>query len=98
MGRLVLTDAVRKRISKWILNSNPITPNSVWTEHRLAIDIGGATHIISNGQIYQCGKCGHYDPEWSATEVLTYFEELMGIKPYEITVACTVATEVIDNV
>lgn len=84
------SDATRKRITKWIESAKPVDTNPVWTEKRLAIDFGGHTFIITNGQIFQCAHCGHYDPEWNATEVLTFFSENFGVKPYEIEVTCSV--------
>jgi hypothetical protein len=72
-------------------SSEPIKQRPVWTETRLAIDFGEHTYIIANGQIFQCAHCGHFDPEWSATEVLDFFRENFGIKPREIEVTCSVA-------
>lgn len=84
-------EITRKRVAKWILEAKPIQTQPTWTEKRLAIDIGEHTYIVNNGQVFQCAHCGHYDPEWSATEVLTFFSEQFGVKPYEITVTCSVA-------
>lgn len=89
--KITEAEITRRRVTKWIETAKPITAQPVWTETRLAIDFGGHTYIVNNGQIFQCAHCGHYDPEWSATEVLTFFAETFGIKPYEIDVVCTVA-------
>lgn len=81
----------RKRIARWIMETKPVDINPTWTERRLALDFGGHTYIINNGQIFQCAHCGHYDPEWSVTEVISYFRDNYGIKPYEIEVTCAVS-------
>lgn len=91
IGFSSLSDITRKRIAKWISSAKPLDSSPTWTERRLAIDIGGHTYIVTNGQVFQCAHCGTFDPEWSATEVLTYFKDNFGIKPYEIEVTCTVA-------
>lgn len=85
------SDIARKRVAKWISTAKPISENPTWIEQRLAIDFGGHTYVINNGQIFQCGHCGHYDPEWNVTEVLAYFKDNFGIKPYAIEVTCSVA-------
>jgi hypothetical protein len=85
------SDLTRVRINRWIEQAKPLALNPVWTETRLVIDYAGHTFIVANGQIFQCAHCGHYDPEWNATEVLTYFKDVLGIKPYEIEVTCSVA-------
>lgn len=85
------SDITRRRVAKWIEQAKPISEKPVWAEFRQAIDFGGHTYIIQNGQIFQCAHCGHYDPEWSATEVLEFFKEKFGIKPYDIEVSCSVA-------
>lgn len=90
MSNLSPTDVTRKRIAKWIESATPLSETTTWVETRLAIDFGGHTYIVNNGQIFQCAHCGHYDPEWSASEVLEYFKQF-GIKPYEIEVSCSVA-------
>lgn len=86
------SEATRKRIAKWMMSATPVDTQPVWIEHRQAIDFGGHTFIITNGQVFQCAHCGHYDPEWNATEVLQYFASL-GIKPYDIAITCSVATK-----
>lgn len=87
-------DVTRKRFAKWYESAKSTQQVPVWTERRLAIDIGGHTYIIGNGQIFQCPHCGHYDPEWTATEVLAFYKEHMGIEPREIEVTCTVTPPV----
>jgi len=82
---------MRKRIAKWVMDAQPVDAKPTWVERRLAIDFGEHTYIVNNGQIFQCAHCGHYDPEWSASEVLTFFKDMFGIKPYEIEVDCSVA-------
>jgi hypothetical protein len=64
------SEATRRRIAKWSMEAKPVSQQPVWTEMRRAIVFGGHTYIVSNGQVFQCGHCGHYDPEWSATEVM----------------------------
>lgn len=91
MTHMSPSDITRRRITKWIIDTKSVDQNPTWTERRLAIDYGGHTYIVSNGQIFQCAHCGHYDPEWNATEVLTFFRDVFGIKPYEIEIACSVA-------
>lgn len=91
MSKMSPAELARKRFAKWVESAKPIQQRPEWTERRLAIDIGGHTYIIGNGQIYQCAHCGHYDPEWSATEVLAYYKDNFGIKPREIEVTCYVA-------
>lgn len=83
------SDVSRKRIARWMAQAIPVQTRPTWIEKRLAIDVGEHTYIISNGQIFECGHCGHYDPEWNATEVLRYLEG-MGNKAYEIEVECSV--------
>ena len=95
MSNLTPSEITRKRIAKWMLETKPVTPQSTWTEKRQAIDFGGKTYIITNGQVFQCGHCGTYDPVWNATEVLTFFRDNFGIKPYDIEVTCSVA--VVEN-
>lgn len=91
MSNLSPSDVERQKINRWILNAKSLADQPVWTERRLAIDFGGHTYIVNNGQIFQCAHCGHFDPEWSASKVLSYFYDFFGIKPYEIDVVCTVA-------
>lgn len=91
MKHVSLTDITRKRIAKWIETAKPVQTNPTWTERRQAIDFGGHTYIINNGQVFQCAHCGTFDPEWNATEVLSFFQETFGIKSYDIEVVCSVA-------
>ncbi len=84
------TEVTRKRVAKWIDSAQPIEQRNTWTERRLAIEFGGHTYIVGNGQVYQCVHCGHFDPEWTATEVLEFFKETFGISPKEIEITCTV--------
>lgn len=91
MTHFDFSEIERKRVNKWMLSAKPIQKQPQWTERRLAIDFGGHTYIVSNGQIFQCAHCGHYDPEWSVSGVLAFFESSFGIKPYEIDVTCSVA-------
>jgi hypothetical protein len=88
-----LSDITRRRVAKWMNTAKNLDEQPEWTEVRQAIDIGGHTYIVNNGQIYQCAHCGHFDPEWNATEVITYFKETFGAQPYEIRVVCSVAKE-----
>ncbi len=81
----------QKRFAKWVMQAKPVKPLDSWTERRLFIDFGEHTYPLSNGQIFQCAHCGHYDPEWSIVEVLSFFKENFGIEPYEKDVVCTVA-------
>lgn len=79
----------QKRITQWLLSAFSVTENKTWTETRQAIQFGGHTYLVSEGQVFQCAHCGHYDPEWKAQEVLKFFEETLGIKPIEITITCS---------
>lgn len=89
MKHYVSSDVMRARISKWLMKATPIDGNTTWTERREAIEFGGHTYLVANGQVFQCAHCGHYDPEWSSTEVLTFFEANFGIKPHEIEITCS---------
>jgi hypothetical protein len=91
MTRVSPSDLTRIRVNRWIESAKSLETNPTWTETRLVIDFGGHTFPVTNGQIYQCAHCGHFDPEWNATEVLTFFKDNFGIKPYEIEVTCSVA-------
>jgi hypothetical protein len=86
---LVSSEVTKSRIAKWLMNATPVDKSPTWTERRMAIEFGGHTYLVVNGQVFQCAHCGHYDPEWSATEVLRFFEETFGIKPHEIEITCT---------
>lgn len=84
------SDAARRRIANWMNEAKPVDAQPTWSEQRLAIDLGGHTYIVNSGQVFQCAHCGHYDPAWSVTEVLEFFETNFGVKPYEIEVSCSV--------
>jgi hypothetical protein len=86
---LVSSAISAKRVAKWIENAKPLNDNPTWTERRLAIEFGAHTFILGTGQVFQCGHCGYFDPEWSATEVINFFQDKFGIKPHEIEVTCT---------
>jgi len=90
MKHLVSSEVTRARIAKWIMKALAVDRNPTWTERRQAIEFGGHTYLVSNGQVFQCPHCGNYDPEWSSTEVLIFFEENFGIKPHEVEIICTV--------
>jgi hypothetical protein len=89
--KLTPSDISRQRLANWIESARPIATHPTWIEKRQAIDFGGHTYVVSNGQVFQCAHCGHFDPKWNATEVLTYFKDNFGIKPYDIEVTCSVA-------
>ncbi len=93
MKHLISSEVSRARVAAWIINAskNAVDLNPTWTERRLAIQFGGHTYLVENGQIYQCAHCGNYDPQWKSSEVLAYFEEFYGIKPQEIEITCTVS-------
>ncbi len=86
MRHLVSSNVMLKRIATWISQATPINTNESWTETRQAIDIGNHTYLIENGQVFPCAHCGKYDRQWSSVEVLSFFEETYGAKPYDITV------------
>lgn len=88
MTHLVSSEVSKTRVTRWLTDAKPID-NATWTERRLAIEFGGHTYLVANGQVFQCAHCGHYDPEWKAQEVLNFFEENFGIKPHEIEVTCS---------
>lgn len=90
---LIPDSAARKRIARWIESAKPVDIVPSWTETRQAIDYGGHTYIVNNGQVFQCAHCGSFDPEWNASEVLNFFKEVLDIKPYEIEVTCTVTVK-----
>jgi hypothetical protein len=81
----------QQRISKWIESTKSVNEVSTWTEIRQAIVIGEHTYILSNGQVFQCGHCGRFDPEWSVTEVIAFFKATFNVDPIEIEVTCSVA-------
>lgn len=91
MAHLVSSEVTKARIANWMIEAQPLENNPTWTERRQAIEFGGHTYLVENGQVFQCSHCGHYDPKWSSTEVLRWFEENFGIKPHDIEVTCSVA-------
>jgi len=91
MKYLISSDVEKARFNKWLMQAKPITQQTTWTERRLAIEFEGHVYLVANDQIFQCAHCGHYDPQWSVTGVLNFFEENFGIKPVEIEITCSVA-------
>jgi hypothetical protein len=89
MKHYVSSDISRSRVSKWMVEAKPVDENPTWIETRQAIDFGGHTYIVNDGQVFQCAHCGYFDPDWVATEVLSYFQQF-GVKSYDIEVECTV--------
>ncbi len=81
----------QRRIANWVNSTKSVNDKPTWIERRMALVFGGHTYIVSNGQIFQCGHCGHYDPEWNVTEVLAFFKRTYGIDPIEIEITCSVA-------
>ena len=81
----------QQRISKWLMQAKSVEQNPTWTETRQAIQFGEHTYILNKNQVFVCGHCGSFDPEWSATEVIDFFRDMYGIKPTEITVQVSVA-------
>jgi hypothetical protein len=90
MSHIVSKKITEERIAKWAANAQPITKATLWTEKRLAIAFGGHMYLLANGQVFQCAHCGHYDPEWSAHEVLGFFKEHFGAKLVEIEIECSI--------
>jgi hypothetical protein len=91
MTHIVSSNVSKARVSKWIMEAKPVDVVPTWTERRLAIEFGGHTYLVANGQVFQCAHCGRYDPEWRAQEVLEFFEENFGIKPHEIEITCSIS-------
>ncbi len=91
MNHIVSSEVTKARVSKWLMEAQPVSKKSTWVERRLAIEFGEHTYILGNSQVFQCAHCGAFDPEWSVTEVLNLFESNFGIKPKEIEIVCTVA-------
>ncbi len=91
MKHFISEEASRKRIANWMMTAHAVDVNPTWIERRQAIEFGGHTYLIGKGQVFACVNCGHYDPEFSATEVLQWFEETLGIKPHDIEITCSVA-------
>lgn len=90
MRHLVSSEVSKARVAKWIEQAQPVNLNPTWTEKRQVLQFGPHTYLIEQGQVFQCAHCGHYDPSWSTTEVLNFFEVNFGIKPTEITVTCSI--------
>lgn len=90
MKHMISSEVEKARVAKWILNATSISKSPTWTEKRLAIEFGGHTYLVTNDQVFQCAHCGHYDPQWSAVGVLSFFEETFGIKPFEIEITCNI--------
>jgi hypothetical protein len=86
--RIPFTDVTRRRIANWVMQARPIKKGDTWKERRLVIDFNEHTYLVTSDQVFQCIRCGHYDPQWSVTEILSFFE-LMGVKPYEVEITCT---------
>jgi len=81
------------RVAKWLNTEGkrPKLPGVSWTETRQAIVFNGHTYLVSSGQVFQCGHCGHWDPDWVAHEVLEYFKNQFGITPIDIEINCTLS-------
>lgn len=81
----------QQRVTKWLAEAVSLTQQPTWTERRLAIEIGGHLHLLQKDQVFNCLKCGYLDPGSStATDVIRFFEETLGVKPVEIEITCTV--------
>ncbi len=79
------------RVTKWLAEAKSVEQRPTWTETRLAVEIGGHLHILERGNVFDCPKCGHLEPGSStATDVIRFFEETLGVKPVEIEVEVTV--------
>lgn len=91
MTHIVSSEVTKARIAKWLMQATQVDVVKTWTERRMAIEFGGHFYLVTNGQVFQCAHCGHYDPEWRSVEVLKFFEENFGIKPQEIEITCSVA-------
>ncbi len=91
MSHIVSPKLAKSRVAKWLATEgqNPKVPGVSWTETRQAIVYNGHTYLVSSGQVFQCGHCGHWDPDWVAHEVLGFFKETFGIKPIEIEITCS---------
>ena len=93
MKHLVSKVVSQERIARWFAQAKPVSEKTTWTEKRLAIVLGEHTYIVQNNQVFQCAHCGHYDPDWSASEILAFVAENFGVKPIEIEITCTVAVK-----
>lgn len=86
MNPIVSSKVEQNRVSKWLMQAQPVDEVSTWTEKRLVIEFGGHVYLVVDDQVFQCAHCGHHDPQWSSSNVLTWFKEMFGVKPYEIEV------------
>lgn len=89
---IVSSEVSKNRITKWLMQAEPVKTGSTWTEKRRAITIGEHTFLVEKEQIFQCLHCGTYDPQWSSVEVLTWIEENFGSKPFDLEITCTIET------
>lgn len=90
MKPLISTQVAQARIARWALEAESITDNPTWTERRLVIEFGGSRYLVGKGQVFQCPHCNTFDLEWSGQEVIEFFKEHLGIKPFEIEITCSV--------
>lgn len=100
MNHMVSSEVEKARIANWLLNATPIKKTPSWIETRLAIEFGGNTYLLDKEQVYQCARCGHYDPKWSVTEVIKFFKENFDdAKLVEVEVRCSIneATDIDDE-
>ena len=91
MEHLVSSEVTKARVAKWLMETQPTDKKPTWVERRLAIEFGEHTYILGTDQVFQCAHCGRYDPDWTSTMVIKFFEETFGIKPIEIEITCSVA-------
>jgi hypothetical protein len=91
MSHIISSKLAKTRVAKWLATEgqHPKLPGVSWTETRQALIYDGHTYLVSSGQVFQCGHCGHWDPDWVAHEVLDFFKETFGVKPVEIEITCT---------
>ncbi len=95
MMHFISDKVAQSRIAGWFAsNPQPVTEQTTWTEKRLAIEYGGHTYLVQKEQVFQCTHCGHFDPKWDTTEVLRFFQEVLGIKPIEIEIECFISKKV----
>jgi hypothetical protein len=88
---IISSEVSKNRISNWLLQATPVSPETTWTEKRRAITIGDHTFLLEKEQIFACLHCGTLDPQWSSVEVMTWIEENFGVKPHDIEIVCSVA-------
>ncbi len=92
MTKHIVSSAIsQQRVARWIEQAKDVESHPTWTEKRLAIQYADHTYILGSGQVFVCSHCGTYDPEWTATEVIQFFNDVFGIKPTEIEVTVSVA-------